>query len=283
MKKRASPLRYPGGKAILTPVISSLIETNGFSDQCYAEPFAGGAGAALELLFSKRVRKILLNDADYHLYAFWQSVITETGQFCAEIKKIPLTVAQWRKQKEVFNNISEHSLFAVGFATFYLNRTNRSGILNGAPIGGFAQTGIWKIDARFNRDGLAERIKQIALYKDRVQIFNLEAQDFLKYLNSLSTPIFVYLDPPYYKQGPNLYLNFYKHDDHAALSQYIQRDFKHPWLLSYDDVGEIRALYKNLPHIDFELAYHANLHKTGKEVLFLSPNLNSISLKFTSD
>jgi DNA adenine methylase len=279
MVKYASPLRYPGGKAVLTPVISSLIETNGFSYQWYAEPFAGGAGAALGLLFSERIGKILLNDADYHIYAFWQSVITETDQLCKRIKKIPLTVAEWQKQKKVFSSISEHSLFDVGFSTFYLNRTNRSGILDGAPIGGFAQTGTWKIDARFNRSELVERIKRIALYKDRIKIFNLEAQNFLKYLNSLSKTIFVYLDPPYYRQGPKLYLNFYKHEDHVVLSQYIQRDFKQPWLLSYDDVDAIRALYGKLPYVNFELTYHANLHKLGKELLFFSPRLKNIPQK----
>jgi DNA adenine methylase len=276
MARYKSPLSYPGGKAVLAPTLSILIETNGYSDSCYAEPFAGGAGAALDLLFSKRVWKILLNDADYHLYAFWKSIIAETDNFCNKIKKVPLTVAQWKKQKKIFDQMSEYSLFEVGFSTFYLNRTNRSGILDEAPIGGYAQTGDWKIDVRFNRSELISRIKRISLYKERIQVFNMEARDFLSYLDSLSDLIFVYLDPPYYKQGPNLYLNYYKHEDHKALSLYIQEKLKHPWILSYDNVEAIKSLYEERICFEFELSYHAGLQKKGRELMFFSPLLKSI-------
>ena len=50
-----SPLRYPGGKSILSPLLGNFIEINNLLDGIYIEPYAGGAGAALKLLFSEYV------------------------------------------------------------------------------------------------------------------------------------------------------------------------------------------------------------------------------------
>jgi len=269
-----SPLRYPGGKALLASFISAILEDNGYSDTYYAEPFAGGAGAALTLLFSEKVLKILLNDADYHIFAFWQSILDDTEQFCKKIKTVPLTVAQWKKQKKIFDNYNDYSLFDVGFATFYLNRTNRSGILDGRPIGGLEQKGKWKIDARFNRKDLISRIVKIACYKNRISVSNLDASLFLTRLNNSVNNIFVYLDPPYYKPGPELYLNFYMPDDHILLAKYIQKELQHPWIITYDNTKEVTELYKTQKSHTFELAYSANSHKKGREIMFLCPQLN---------
>jgi DNA adenine methylase len=276
MARFKSPLRYPGGKAFLASTISRIIEDNGYSDAYYAEPFAGGAGAALHLLFSERVWKILLNDADFHIFAFWKSILDENERFCKRIKTVPLTVAQWKKQKKIFDNPDVYSIFEVGFATFYLNRTNRSGILDGRPIGGLEQNGEWKINARFNRKDLISRIKKIVCYKERISISNKEARNFLAYLNNLKNDIFVYLDPPYYKQGPELYLNYYTPDDHKMLAQYIQKELHHPWIITYDNTKEIVKLYKTQKSLIFELAYSANSHKRGSELLFLSSRLETI-------
>jgi DNA adenine methylase len=276
MARFKSPLRYPGGKSLLASAISAIIADNGYSDACYAEPFAGGAGAALDLLFSERVWKIFLNDADYHIYAFWQSILNKTEQFCKKIKVVPLTIAQWKKQKKVFDDPHCYSLFDVGFASFYLNRTNRSGILDGGPIGGFEQNGKWKIDARFNRMGLIDRIMKIACYKERISISNLEARLFLTRLNNSTEDIFIYLDPPYYKPGPELYLNYYTPDDHKLLAKYIQGDLRHPWIITYDNTKEIVELYKTQKSLAFELAYSANSHKKGRELLFFCPKLKIV-------
>ena len=276
MARFKSPLRYPGGKALLAPTISEIISDNGYSEAYYAEPFAGGAGAALDLLFSKKVWKILLNDADFHIFAFWKSILNETERFCKRIKTVPLTIAQWKKQKRIFDNTDVYSLFDIGFATFYLNRTNRSGILDGGPIGGFEQKGDWKIDARFNRTDLINRITKIACYKKQISIFNWEARHFLKYLNNLTKKVFIYLDPPYYKPGPELYLNFYTSDDHKLLAQFIQKKMKYPWIITYDNTKEIVELYKTQKSLAFELAYSANFHKRGSELLFLSSRLKNV-------
>ena len=276
MARYKSPLRYPGGKAFLASTISAIIADNGFSDAYYAEPFAGGAGAALYLLFSERVWKILLNDADFHIFAFWKSILDESEKFCIKIKTVPLTIAQWKKQKRIFDNPHGYALFDVGFATFYLNRTNRSGILDGGPIGGFEQNGKWKISARFNRMDLIDRIKNIVCYKERISISNMEARNFLTLLNNSTKNIFIYLDPPYYSQGPELYLNFYTHDDHKFLALYIQKELHHPWIITYDNTKEISELYKAQKSLAFELAYSVNSHKKGRELLFFSPQLKKV-------
>jgi len=272
-----SPLRYPGGKAALSSTLSSIITSNGYS--IYAEPFAGGAGAALDLLFSEKVLKIFLNDFDYHIFSFWRSILEYTDMFCNKIKYIPLTVAQWKKQKKIFDNYYDYSFFEVGFATFYLNRTNRSGILNAKPIGGYKQQGKYKIDARFYRKELIERIMKISTFRERIVISNMDALCFLSKFNNKNYKIFFYLDPPYYKPGPKLYFNYYKPNDHILLSKYIQNKLRHPWIITYDNIKEISELYNSQKSFVFELAYSANLHKKGRELLIFSSQLNIDSLK----
>lgn len=279
MERYYSPLRYPGGKAVLADLLGEVLRTNALQNGAYAEPFAGGAGAALELLFKERVWDIYINDADYHVYSFWSSVRRYPEQFCEEIFRVPLTVEEWRRQKGVFDNPQNHNEFEVGFSAFYLNRTNRSGILDGGPIGGLDQSGKWKIDARFNRSGLAERIDRIRRFRDRIHVTNLEALTFLdKVVKPLEGPTLVYLDPPYYKMGAELYLNFYKPADHKRLSEYLKNEIRHPWMLSYDDVPEIRSLYEGVAQRDLSIQYSANSPKKGREVLYFGLGVTNIPL-----
>jgi len=268
-----SPLRYPGGKSSLALTVSSIMINNGFQNYYYAEPFAGGAAVALYLLFSGKVKNIFLNDLDYHIYAFWRSILDYTDLFCNKIKTIPLTVTQWRKQKKIFDNYNDYSLFDVGFSTFYLNRTNRSGILNAKPIGGYNQQGRYKIDARFYRKELSNRILKISNFKKQIILSNMEGLHFIKKLNNSTKNIFVYLDPPYYKPGPKLYLNYFKPNDHLLLSYYIQNIFCKPWIITYDNSKEISELYKSQKSLSLEFFYRANLHKKGRELLIFSPQL----------
>lgn len=282
MERHKSPLRYPGGKAALAPYLGSLIDHHRLRNCTYAEPFAGGAGAAIELLYGEKVWKILINDADIHIFAFWKSVIDESDRFCSQISSVPITVDEWKRQSEIFSNPTSNTIFDVGFATFFLNRTNRSGILDGRPIGGYDQSGNYKIDARFNRAGLVKRVTQLAHYKERIAVYNFEALDFLaKVIRPLTGSVLVYLDPPYYKMGAHLYLNFYKHEDHKKLASYITSELHHPWLLSYDDVEEIREIYANIPSVMHTLDYHANQYKKGNEVLFFSDQLAGMADRVT--
>lgn len=267
-----SPLRYPGGKQILARVLAHLVRLNGATGGTYAEPYAGGAGAALALLYGEHVHRILINDADACVYAFWKAVLTETDQFVDLVRTKPLTVREWERQRAIYQNPGSHSQLRLGFATFYLNRCNRSGIIsNAGPIGGKNQAGRWKIDARFTRDELERRIRKIAVYSERISVTNLDAIDFLQdHIAPLaaSEKPFVYLDPPYYAKASGLYLNYYEPGDHALLAGFLKKA-TFPWVLSYDNVPEIRALYASHRQVTFDLGYSARECRVGKEVLVL--------------
>lgn len=277
MSRFFSPLRYPGGKGGLTNFLGSLIDHNELGDCVYAEPYAGGAGAALNLLYGEYVSRIAINDYDLSIYSFWQSILTRPNQFLKMMEDAELNVEEWRKQKALYQKPSRQSRIRLGFAAFYLNRCNRSGIIcNAGPIGGFNQTGDWKIDARFNKETIRERIEKIHLFRDRIQAFNLDAITFLrtKLKNwSKKESVFVYLDPPYYDKGNELYLNAYNHDDHEKLADFLSKPLPFKWVMTYDNTREIRKLYSAFPKRSFSLSYSAHSRREGKEILIHDPSL----------
>ena len=273
-----SPLRYPGGKQILARVLAHLIKLNEREGGVYVEPYAGGAGAALALLYGEHVDRVMINDADPCIYAFWKSLLDDTDDFVDLVQATPLTDAQWSKERDVYRHPRRHSRLRVGFATFFLNRCNHSGIIASAgPIGGRAQTGRWKIDARFNREMLAERIRRIAIYRERIDLFHMDAVSFLRECVTSSKGItnraFVYLDPPYYVKGRDLYLNYYKHQDHLALARYMRRQVRLRWVMSYDNVASIQELYRPLRQVALDLGYSAGIRRTGRELLIAPQDL----------
>jgi DNA adenine methylase len=266
-----SPLRYPGGKTILFPFLVKKIEESGLHDVTYVEPFAGGAGAALALLFNEVVDHIVINDLDKAIYAFWRSAIFESERFIQKIEHTPVTVKQWRKQKAIYES-RRPNRFDLGFATFFLNRTNRSGILNGGPIGGLDQTGKWKIDARYNKKALIQRIRDIAEYKGRITVTNEDGVDLIsRYLRKKN--VFVYLDPPYFEKAADLYLNIFQEKDHARLAKKLNAHSDATWLLTYDNQLAIRKLYTERTVVDFSLSYNAYESRRGEELMILSDRL----------
>lgn len=273
-----SPLRYPGGKSVLSDLMADVISLNNLHDGVYIEPYAGGGGAALALLFGEHVNRIVLNDADPCIYAFWDAVLHRKEDLIRRIQETPININEWQHQRNIYRNHHRYSRIKVAFASFYLNRCNRSGIIaNGGPIGGMAQVGKWKLDARYNRDELIRRIEKIHLYRDRIEIHNLDAIDLLSnvvgYSDNLNKTL-VYLDPPYYVKGSSLYLNYYSSDDHAQLAALIKRQTGYRWLMTYDNVHEIRELYKECNASPFDLRYSAHTSRLGSELLIWSPNLS---------
>jgi DNA adenine methylase len=266
-----SPLRYPGGKTILFPFFVKKIEESGLRDVTYVEAFAGGAGAALALLFNEVVDHIVINDLDKSIYAFWHSAVFESERFIEKIERTPVTVKEWRQQKATYEN-KRARRFDRGFATFFLNRTNRSGILNGGPIGGLDQTGKWKIDARYNKKALIQRIRDVAEYKSRITVTNEDGVDLVSgYLRKKN--VFVYLDPPYYEKAADLYLNIFQEKDHARLAKKLNAHADATWLLTYDNKPEIRKLYTGRTVLDFSLSYNAYESRRGEELMILSDAL----------
>lgn len=269
-----SPLRYPGGKTKLFPYIKKIIQENNLKDSIYVEPFAGGCGLAISLLKNRLVHEIVINDYDYAIYAFWYSILNYTDDFCEKIKNIDVSLEQWDIQKNIYNNQDNHTIFDVGFSTFFLNRTNRSGIINGGIIGGRTQTSKYKIDCRFNKTELIRKINEISTYSDFITVMNYDVFDLIYDVIS-DMPInstFIYFDPPYVKKGKQLYKNYFEFQDHVDLRNSIM-SIKHKWLITYDHTDEIAILYQKYQQDVIDINYSAGINKTGQELAIYSDNV----------
>lgn len=275
MSSSYSPLRYPGGKTAIFDIVSQFIRTNKLQRRHYAEPYAGGAGLALKLLFNGFVSDIHLNDIDRGIWAFWDIVLNQNQKFVDKINATPITMEEWYKQKNVIEFPENHEDFMLGFATFFLNRTNRSGIIkNAGVIGGKKQNGNYKLDCRFNKDDLTNRITRIAKYKNRIHLTNQDALDFMNVSEkTLPKETFFCIDPPYFNKGSSLYTNFYEKGDHSQIADAIL-ELKRPWILTYDNVAEIKDLYMARRQFEFNLKYSANIKRVGTELLIASEDLH---------
>ena len=263
-----SPLRYPGGKTKIAPMVKLLIEKSGMKNVTYVEPFAGGAGVSLELLFSGEVDHIVINDYDKAIYSIWRAIIENTNQFVELIENTEVSVDEWYRQKNIYTNQSNRYSVELAFATFFLNRTNRSGILAAGPIGGYEQNGNYLIDARYNKEELINRILRIAKRKDDISVYNKDIRSFMKnYLHRYSN-IFLYLDPPYYKKGQELYKNFFVDKDHKEIADLLENE-KSIWMVTYDAEPEIAKLYEQFSKRYFDLSYSVAEKKKASEVMIL--------------
>lgn len=270
-----TPLRYPGGKGKLAAYVKEIIGANKLFDGEYVEPYAGGAAIGLELLFQEYVSRIHINDLSRPVYSFWKAVLNDTEVLCRLVKNTRLTVAAWDRQKRVFSHPYDHSYVQLGFAAFFLNRTNRSGILNGGIIGGRDQTGPWKIDARYNVDELIFRIESIAKMRRRIKLTRSDALALLRYgLSRWTRKTLIYLDPPYYERGRELYYDYYQPTDHDDLATFIRTNMENQaWIVSYDHVAPIRKLYSEFRGVVYNVGYTARENRVGKEAMFFSPKL----------
>ncbi len=269
-----TPLRYPGGKQRLARFLVEVLECNDAVGSNYVEPYAGGAGIAMELLFEEKVRHVYLNDSSPLIYSFWQAMLTQTDRFCSMVSRARLTVEAWKRHREVIRHPDRHDVVQVGFSTFYLNRCNRSGVLKAGVIGGLDQSGSWKMDARFSRRGLIDRIAAFAEHRERITISNHDAEEFMTgKVNALPPHTIVYCDPPYYVGADRLYLNTYRKEDHVHLARVIQHKLRHPWLVSYDGHPDIIALYRKRRRFRYSLQYSAMKSYAAREVFFFSDGL----------
>ena len=272
-----TPLRYPGGKGKLASFVKAVIRQNRLSDGEYVEPYAGGAAIALELLLQEYVTRIHINDLSRPIYSFWSSVLNDTDNLCRMIRDTPITVESWDRQKILMRSAQDaESELDVGFATFFLNRTNRSGILNAGIIGGRDQTGPWKIDARYNTNELIDRIQTIASSRSRISLTQKDALAFLKEGEKVwPTKTLIYLDPPYYVKGKELYYNFYNPDDHSVIAEFVTKSITNQmWMVSYDNVEPIQQLYSGFRRSIYGIGYSARSAKQGSEVMFFSNQMD---------
>jgi len=269
-----TPLRYPGGKGKLTGYFEEIVKANGLEGGTYIEPFAGGAGTAINLLSSGVAGDVVINDADPSIFAFWKAITEHTEPFLERLDSIEISVDEWMRQREIQERKNTAGLFELGFSTFYLNRTNRSGIIGGGLIGGQKQDGKYRMDARFNKKDLCGRIESIGKMTDSIRVTGLDAKYFLEHTlkeyDRDST--LVYIDPPYFNKGSLLYMNYYTGKDHCELADTV-RSLDHDWVLSYDDAPEIRHLYSWCEPVKFNVSYSSYIAAVGREIFFHSDGL----------
>ncbi|MBB1069228.1 DNA adenine methylase [Limosilactobacillus sp. RRLNB_1_1] len=290
MPQTDSPFRYPGGKTQLYRFVSNLLETNKINGT-YVEPFAGGAGVAIRLLYNSKVKKSWINDYDTSIYSVWYYILEKPQELINLIEKVPfdyktghsvnkqVSIDFWKKQHNYYiNNKERGKSLSLAFATLFLNRTNRSGIINGGPVGGYEQTNATQIYARFNKQSLIKKIKKIHDYKDRIILTNYDANDLIPILQKEldSKNSFIFFDPPYFKQGSGLYFTSFDAEGHKTLAKKIMNMTNNYWITTYDVDSHIVDYFKNnKKNYSYELKYSANNKRRGKasELLFASPNL----------
>lgn len=268
--KNYSPLRYPGGKSKLYPFVAAVINKMESQHPVYIEPFAGGAGLALSLLFNGVVEEIVINDYDKAIYSMWKAILKQTDAFIELVRNTPVTVEEWYHQKDIYSTQSNRYSLELGFATFFLNRTNRSGILSAGPIGGYQQTGNYLINARFNKEDLIKRVQKIAKYKSKIHLYNHDIRSFIKsYVPKYLSRAFIYFDPPYYKKGKYLYKNFFDEKDHQDIHDLVV-GLECPWMVTYDNAPEIQKIYEELQAWQFDMVYGVANSGLNSEILFIS-------------
>ncbi len=255
-------------------LIGQLLRLNNLERGHYAEPFAGGCGLALALLYGGHVAEIHINDIDRSIWAFWHAVLKQTDKLVEKIERTEVSIDEWRRQRDIHRQQNIKDTFSLGFSTFFLNRTNRSGIIKGAGvIGGLEQNGNYKLDCRYNKTDLIRRILRIAKYTDRINLYNLDALEFLKLSNNfLPDSSLLFIDPPYFNKGADLYTSFYKAEDHGNLASAISK-IQSPWIVTYDTAAEIMSLYKEKRQFLFDLSYSVQTKRMGTELLIASENL----------
>lgn len=263
-----SPLRYPGGKSKIASLIRLIIENSKKQNITYIEPFAGGAGVALDLLLNGTVKQIVINDYDKAIYSFWRALKESPQDLIDRIQSVPLTIDEWRHQKEIYNTRNRTYSIDLGFAAFYLNRTNRSGILTAGPIGGYKQTGNYLMDARYNPVILMQRVEEIAKYRKKIVVYNKDIRSFIdNIIPRYPTSSFVYFDPPYYVNGQRLYKNALSPSDHSKIASSIINGVKCQWIITYDNVPELREIYAGFPQGTYTLNYSAANKGKGSELM----------------
>lgn len=263
----ASPLRYPGGKSVLSGFIETVIEKLEMRDPTYVEPYAGGAGVALRLLKENHVSRIVINDYDRDVFAFWNSAVNHSAKFLEKFDSVEPTLEEWQRQKKTIRESSNE--IERGFAFFFLNRTNRSGVINGGVIGGLNQSGKYKVWARYNKEKLREKLVFLGEHADSIEVTRQDGRSVAERY-ALQPDTFVYLDPPYVEKGGSLYLNAFDTKQHRDLAETLKQSENGTWMLTYDDTELIRNLYRESSGGLFPLRYSAASRRRANELMIFS-------------
>lgn len=270
-----TPIRYPGGKSKIYPVVERIIDESGLAGCTYAEAFCGGAGLAVKLLLMGKVSRVILNDLDPAVYSMWVAIVRHPVELCRFLSETAPTIDEWERQHEVLTSSDEPSA-ELGMAALFLNRTNRSGILRGGPIGGRGQAGKWDVGARYNPRTLCSKIERISARAEDIELHNLDATDFIgQVLDPVSRreeKLLANFDPPYVEKGPELYKNSFRDADHRSLAARIS-SCRFPWIVTYDAVPLVDQMYAKFDRYELEVGYSAASVRRAKETLVAGPGI----------
>ena len=249
----------------------------------------------MDLLLKDDIEFVYLNDADLGIASFWEAIRTEPERLIDEIMTVEVSVNHWlevrNRRKELierFNARDEDDPkynFELGFLTFYLNRTNISGIIDGGCVGGMQQSGKYRIDCRFSRDGLASKVSRIAKKASSFAVSCMDGVDFLSEKfrvllkengYSLSDSL-VYIDPPYVKQGKNLYFNSMGETEHRRLAGTLKNWTCENWFLTYDNSPLVKELYRGWDMRLLSVKYSANSRERASELAIFPPTLRALT------
>lgn len=264
-----SPLRYPGSKKKLVLYLCEIIKYNKLNPNVLVEPFVGGGNIALHFLLNGIVNKIIIGDKDKLIYSFWYVLFSDPDYLIDFIKRVRVNLDTFYDYKEIARDFENYEKEKLAEACIYLNRTSFSGIMTDkvGPLGGKDQQSQYKIDCRFNKKTLIERIKYISTFRRNVIVLPFDWKDAIKYAEDWVrhkkrlNRLFFYFDPPFFNKAHDLYRCYFSKEEHRQLYEEIIC-LNYDWVLSYDNVPEIRELYSHSKYVTMhiEMPYSINSH-----------------------
>ena len=273
--------RYPGGKGKLSDQILRTILAfyEKYPGLEYREPFIGGGSIGLRLLQNPVIQKAWLNDFDAGIIALWKSVNAFPEELCKAVRKFkPSTKAFYAFKKKLTATAKFSDDVEFGLAKLAIHQISYSGLgtMSGGPLGGRSQKSEYGIDCRWRPDLLCRKI--LALHhhfqSKKLRFTNCDFQKLTDTINLGEQPkIFLYLDPPYYEKGQELYQHGFTHDDHVRLAKSL-KNTSQPWLLSYDDHPAIRELYDFAEMVKVPITYTINSARERHELLLAPKQYN---------
>jgi DNA adenine methylase len=257
LNKRLSPLRYPGGKSKLAHYLYSQMQ--GQDKKTFVETHAGGASVGLALLDAKAVKKLILNDIDFGIYALFKTIKDNPQPLIDRVMGFrPNHEDFFSARQTILDGYKGCDLLEAAWLLLRVNRLAYSGICKANPLGG--KNGSRKmLVQRWKPENLCKRIRRIHEMGDNIEIYNIDACELIEEMYWDENAV-LFIDPPYFRKGKQLYVNYYEREDHLELS----------WLLD--------TLYQGFPCADIILTYD---NDEFIEQLYMHPVVKKISRKFS--
>src|ERR1700712_2090169 len=225
--------RYPGGKHKFRAAILPLLQDEKFLTCQYREPFVGAGGIGLQMMVAGH-RTAWINDRDVGIWALWYSVKHHSNELVARIMAYTPSIEDFLPFKKYLladpKPQSKDEIIQTAFRKLVIHQTSFSGlgVMSGGPLGGRHQQKCL-VNSRWSPRSICRKIRDINAMLGEVDVSNT---DFSALITDQSKRALLYLDPPYYMQGPKLYQHGFEHADHVRLRDLLRATPYH-WILSY--------------------------------------------------